>query len=219
MLICAISDLHGELLDTPPCDVLIIGGDITPGGGTEQSVAFCENRFKPWLAAQPARHIIGIGGNWDFLFEDHPAYARQLPWHYLLNEEILIEGYTFWGSPFAREHGNWAFMADEDELARIAATCPDDADVMVTHGPPFGLCDLAQRRTNAGSHAFRERLEAVRPLLYVCGHIHEARGSEILLDQGGGRTVIVNAGVWDMFDKMARMYVLRLTRDAGAVIV
>ena len=219
MLICAVSDLHGELPDTPECDVLIVAGDISPGGGIEHNVRFIESRFRPWLRTRHAKHILGIGGNWDFVLQNHPGYARDLPWTYLLNEEITIGGFTFWGSPYSRKYGEWAFMLDDDELADVWATCPDDADVTITHGPPFGWCDLAQRRTNAGSHTLRERLEAVRPLLHVCGHIHEARGSLRIADQGNAGTLVINAGVWDMFGHESRTYLIRLTREAGAVIM
>ena len=40
-----------------------------------------------------------------------------------------------------------------------------------------------------GSHAIRESIEEVQPVVALCGHIHESRATSKL-----GRTVVVNPG-------------------------
>jgi Icc-related predicted phosphoesterase len=92
---------------------------------------------------------------------------------------------------------------------RLYARIPKDTDVLVTHGPPYGILDLA-----LGSHLHqgcRELLDAVTrisPKLHVFGHIHGAYGmfrSE--------HTTFVNAsllGVDGGLDEFPRVF--RMTR-------
>lgn len=58
-------------------------------------------------------------------------------------------------------------------------------DVVVSHGPPHGIGDLAPRRItdsewpageHCGSHALRSRLLQIKPKLVVFGHVHEGHG-------------------------------------------
>jgi uncharacterized protein len=61
---------------------------------------------------------------------------------------------------------------------------------VVSHVPPLDTSvDVTLSGDHAGSNAVREFIERTRPLLVVCGHIHEAKGSDIL-----GDTVIINPG-------------------------
>ncbi|KZZ95563.1 ser/Thr protein phosphatase [Moelleriella libera RCEF 2490] len=55
---------------------------------------------------------------------------------------------------------------------------PDDADLVVTHTPPRGHCDATLDQRPGGCEALRRALWRVRPLLSVCGHIHDGRGAE-----------------------------------------
>jgi hypothetical protein len=53
--------------------------------------------------------------------------------------------------------------------------------IVVTHTPPKGHCDGSAKELNdkrEGCPVLFERLEKVRPLLSVCGHIHGGRGAE-----------------------------------------
>lgn len=69
---------------------------------------------------------------------------------------------------------------------------PCDTDVVVTHGPAYGILDHDLRGRNHGCADLRKRLEAIQPRLHVCGHIHSGRGTAKL-----GRTVMVNAAICD----------------------
>lgn len=54
-----------------------------------------------------------------------------------------------------------------------------NTDVVVTHTPPAGHCDQQiSKNGRAGCEELRRRLWTVRPLLHVCGHLHEGRGVE-----------------------------------------
>jgi hypothetical protein len=59
--------------------------------------------------------------------------------------------------------------------AELWADIPLDADILVTHTPPYGHCD-----DSCGCKDLRETLGRVRPRLHVCGHVHQGRGAERL---------------------------------------
>ncbi len=102
---------------------------------------------------------------------------------------------------------NWAFMKDDDQRKRYWEMAPDDVDVLVTHGPPFGLLDQA---TPDGEHLgcihLRNYIERVKPKLVCFGHIHGSGGSVLPLKHWDGEddTILVNASVLDEKYKLVR---------------
>jgi Icc-related predicted phosphoesterase len=56
---------------------------------------------------------------------------------------------------------------------------PNSPDIFLSHTPPVKTTlDRTARGAHVGSPAVRDWLRRVRPRLFVCGHIHEARGVE-----------------------------------------
>src|SRR5690348_4412774 len=100
--VAAISDLHGFLPETPPCDVLLIAGDVCPvdDHALRYQRDWLELSFAPWLETQPARAIVGIAGNHDFVAESDDELMRSLPWTYLRDETTEVAGLTIHGSPW-----------------------------------------------------------------------------------------------------------------------
>jgi uncharacterized protein len=84
---------------------------------------------------------------------------------------------------------DWSFDLDEDQAADQLAGCPEDA-VLVVHSPPKGHCDQSSSGDHLGSQAILEAIEAKKPRLAVCGHIHEAWGAESEI----GPTRVMNLG-------------------------
>ena len=67
--ICAISDIHGTLIDVPECDILCICGDILPldiQRNNDESVAWLAGPFQNWLLEAPCKYVIMIWGNHDW---------------------------------------------------------------------------------------------------------------------------------------------------------
>lgn len=196
MRIAALADLHGHLPETPPCDLLLIAGDVCPAAGHSLAVqrAWCEGPFAEWLRHQPAREIVGVAGNHDFIAQASPSVVRKLPWRYLCDESTVVDGMRVHGSPWTPTFYDWAFMQDDADLARHWDLIPDDVAVLVTHGPPHGLGDRTERGTHEGSLTLRARIEQLDDLrLHVFGHIHENPGHWPL-----GNATLANVTVVDL---------------------
>ena len=111
--------------------------------------------------------------------------------HVLHGTGVSIGGVPFFGlgggvpvTPF----GDWSFDLTEEDAERMLAACPEGA-VLVTHSPPFGLCDTSRDR-HLGSRSVREVIDRVNPRLVVCGHIHDSWTERATV----GETLVVNAG-------------------------
>src|SRR5262245_10841711 len=143
MKIAALSDLHGFLPpEMPECDLLLLGGDLTPltNHNPDYQAEWLDTTFRYWLRQQPARRIIGIAGNHDFVFEQMPQLVpRNLPWTYLQDSGTHWEGWKIWGTPWQPWFFDWAFNGDEYLLERKWSLVPDDTDILVVHGPPYGF--------------------------------------------------------------------------------
>ncbi len=185
MRIAATADLHGHLPAVPECDVLVIAGDVTPA--TDHGLGFqarwLDQTLRPWLHAVPARHVIAIAGNHDFVFEQAPeTIPAGLPWTYLQDTGTTIDGVRFWGSPWTPWFYDWAFNAPRGDTGdafldeRYAGVGDDDVDVLVIHGPPAGYGDRTAHGDAVGSSAFLRLVQRTTPSLALFGHIHEGRG-------------------------------------------
>jgi hypothetical protein len=86
--------------------------------------------------------------------------------------------FKVFGSPYSRFEGPWAFGYELTEAQDLWAQIPSDADIVVTHSPPQFHCDRRDDMTSHGCPELRRALSRVRPMLAVCGHIHEGRGYE-----------------------------------------
>ena len=65
-------------------------------------------------------------------------------------------------------------------LAAIYTRIPTDTEILLTHTPPHGICDLSSKGTKAGCCTLSSRLEQLqRCRLHVFGHIHESHGYEV----------------------------------------
>jgi Icc-related predicted phosphoesterase len=96
--------------------------------------------------------------------------------HVLDDCGIEIAGLKFYGSPWTPRFGDWAWMAEDEELAATFASIPVGLDVLITHGPPYGILDEVSRGENVGSCSLLEEVKRKKPRFHVFGHIHEARG-------------------------------------------
>ena len=184
-----ISDTHNnhhELTDSlPGGDIICHSGDFM-GYGVESELY----NFLNWYNELPYKHKIFIAGNHDWLPYKNGILMRnileQFPAiHYLEDKFVQIEGFNFYGSPWTPKFFNWAFMKDRGhDLDMIWYMIPDDIDVLLTHGPAFGLGDWAYNKyentkTATGCLALLDHMKRVKPLVHSFGHIHEGYGKYI----------------------------------------
>jgi predicted MPP superfamily phosphohydrolase len=98
---------------------------------------------------------------------------------YLENSFVLIDDIKIWGSPITPSFGyGWAFNKNRGyDINEVWNGIPDDANIVVTHGPIHSYCDRTQHGgMNVGCEQLYHRLNEVRPQLHFSGHIHEAYG-------------------------------------------
>jgi Icc-related predicted phosphoesterase len=192
--IVCISDTHGKhaQLALPEGDLLLHAGDISSTGQAIQIKSFMD-----WFGAQPHRYKVMIAGNHDFLAEDQPkAFLEMVPDNvvYLNDSGVTIEGLHIWGSPVQPWFHDWAFNRKRGpKIAEHWAKIPDQVDILITHGPPFGVGDMLSTGPRVGCEDLKIRVDAVRPKLHVFGHIHEAYG---IYDREG--ICYVNASVLNL---------------------
>lgn len=210
MRIILISDTHGQgkSVQIPFGDMLIHAGDLTPSGASSEVDAAAK-----WLASLPHRHKIVIAGNHDLLFEGSPAQATTLLRNagvtYLQDAGVTVEGLSIYGSPWQPEYMHWAFNVPRGKLAKYWDQIPSGLDILVTHGPPYGILDQRippgkrrfapweEEEVFAGSdHVGCEELlaavERARPRVHVFGHIHRGYGAT-----QNEHTMFYNASVCD----------------------
>lgn len=197
LTVVATSDWHGSLPESlPKGDVLAIVGDTLPVSNHSQQFQsdWVKDVLCPYLAELDYKDILLVGGNHDILFQDRGGNSRKwLRWlpkkvTYLQDDTIVINGVIFHGTPWSNWFGDWAFMLPENGLVEKWKLIPDDCDVLLVHGPPYGACDLTfYDGMNAGSKTLRERLIEVRPRFVICGHIHEGYGFDEI-----GRILVAN---------------------------
>lgn len=191
--IVCISDTHGlhRRVKVPEGDFLIHAGDFMSSGRSLDEII----DFDEWLAEQPHPYKIVIAGNHDLLFESKAADARAALTNavYLENSGVEIAGLRFWGCPITPVTEAWAFHVPRGFASRkYWDMIPDETDVLITHGPPFGILDKKDiLSSRLGCKQLTATLMRVRPRLHVFGHIHGGYGYET---RPGG-TVLVNCAI------------------------
>ncbi len=187
MKIICISDTHGEheSVQLPAGDVLLHAGDITAHGSRSDFQAFLD-----WLVQQPHQHKVFIAGNHDTYLEQNPKAVEQLlkqhnNVHYLNDSGVELEGVRFWGSPITPRFHDWSFMREKDDIEKHWALIPNDTQVLITHGPVWGVLDEVARSEEITEHTgckvlkklLSEKTDGLAPDYHVFGHIHEGYGS------------------------------------------
>ena len=200
MRIVALSDQHGFLPDVPPCDLLIVAGDVCPdiigpsraSQDPEQQQAWFDRHVRPWLAAAPATHKILTWGNHDWCGQlctfdsDSPPHARTTDLQILVDDGTTVPNdeagdMTIWATPWSNQFMQWAFMKEPHELERVYSEIPPGVDILVSHQPPYGCGDIAfdvetKRSEHVGSRELLAAIERARPGVVVCGHVHAGFG-------------------------------------------
>ena len=97
--------------------------------------------------------------------------------------------FTVYASAYQPNYSNWAFAYERHEdrynrsskYATFTASCPipdhPAIDIMLTHGPPYGILDRTVRtKENVGCQNLRKAVQRCKPRLHAFGHVHEGWG-------------------------------------------
>ena len=182
MKIWHISDTHtyhGLLKVPKDIDMVIHSGDATNPRDPYASEQEMLN-FISWFGSLPIKHKVFVAGNHDLCIERNLIIKIDFMKNgivYLENDYAEVEGLKIWGSPFTPTFGQgWAFNKKRSALHDIWKEIPDDVDIVVVHGPPKGILDLAYHQLNCiefcGDEALRKRMYLLNPKLCLFGHIH-----------------------------------------------
>lgn len=194
MRFVAISDTHGKhQFELPEGDVILHAGDVSSRGLKAEV-----QRFLDWFAGLDYRYKIFIAGNHDFFFEEaaQAEIEAMIPEGliYLNDSGVEIEGIKIWGSPIQPWFYDWAFNRQRGpDIQKHWALIPDDSDIVITHGPVFGILDRTASGQVVGCEDLLPVIQRIAPKVHLCGHIHEAYGTRQV-----GDTLFVNASILDL---------------------
>lgn len=193
MNIVAMSDIHGAydvavaVLQKERPDLLILAGDITTMG----SSAEMEKALRMFRAE--CALLLAVAGNMDRPRQDDVLERLGIS----VNGQGVAVGdlgvFGVSGAPVSPL--KTVYEISEEEIARRAesgfsAVRACSRKIFVPHAPPFGTkVDIIHTGIHVGSAAVRDFIEDHQPDLVICGHIHEARGIDVI-----DATTIVNCG-------------------------
>lgn len=196
-VIVCLSDTHAHhrQVIVPDGDILIHAGDFT---GLDRGRPTLRD-FDSWLGELPHPHKIVVPGNHDFALEEHP-FPKSLLQNatVLINEEITVLGLKIWGSPVTPLYGGAFGLISAADRRKLYRDTPTGLDLLVTHGPPYGILDYAPNGIHHGCRELLKTVERVKPRIHVFGHIHGAHSVST-----GPPTTFVNAALLGVNDLVA----------------
>lgn len=173
---------HSELKIPSNIDMVIHAGDWAHTKSKLDN--YLESKkFLNWMKGLHAKYKIIVSGNHNTAMED--VYRddilrimERLGIIYLEDSFTNIEGITFYGSPWTPEFGrDWAFNIPKEHSGSIYDLIDDRTEVLITHGPPYGILDLARSGNVIGDMTLRRRVFDLPKLKYhIFGHLHECGG-------------------------------------------
>ena len=137
------------------------------------------HNFLNWYSKLDIPYKILVAGNHSFSLEKRWVTKKELSdlgIIYLEHEYIEIEGIKIFGSPYTPTYGTWCFMKDRATINRVWQHISDPVDILVLHGPPKGILDLAYNENyldKCGDNSLHKLIERVTPKLVLFGHIHD----------------------------------------------
>ncbi len=211
MRILAASDIHGAvamlkyMLRKENADILVLAGDLSNN-------SLNEARNVLQVARSYNMSVVFVPGNMDPpVLLDTEFFEGAVNLHGKV-EDIL--GISFGGiggggiSPF-----NTPIEFDEKECWQKLSNL-DDIDILISHVPPYKTrLDVVKPGMHVGSKSLLKFLKERQPILCICGHIHEAYGTDFV-----GRTALVNPGplMWgryaiiELHDRNVRLVLRKL---------
>jgi Icc-related predicted phosphoesterase len=191
-----LSDLHGHReafvnatkeAKQLEVDLFVLCGDITHFGHVQQAKPLFEPLFGLGVP------VFYVFGNCDLsTFLSEPIENAQS----LHGSCVKLGGYSFVGvggapSSYLKTPLEFPEQWLMDSLNRGFESCPPHGKlVVVSHVPPYNVkVDLAYMNKHIGSTSIRRFVDEHKPVAVLCGHVHEAAGTDHI-----GETLVVNSG-------------------------
>lgn len=192
----AITDVHGrikqaekvaEITRNENINAIILSGDLSRYKSIEEAREVLKT-----LSRSEAK-IFYVPGNMD-----DPKICDEIKMEnvFCVHErnieynQLMISG--FGGALIGPFHTPFEFTEEQilEKLRQMVSGITYFKLILVTHNPPYNTnADKLSSYEHVGSKSLRIIIENVKPILNVCGHIHEARSIDRI-----DKTVIVNPG-------------------------
>lgn len=205
MKIIAFSDIHANfsksikkeidsIIENNDIEVIICAGDFSSNNINFYSFLEYFNSFN-------VKNKIIVAGNHDIDLTNQNSsmnkhIMKEMNIIYLEDSEVIIDGIKFYGTPWTPTFMNWAFMKDDLELSNIFDNIPEDTDVLISHGPPYGILDetkiiekkrksiynnfdykIKETIKSVGSISLLEEVNKRKNIKYhIFGHVHTGYG-------------------------------------------
>ena len=210
MKVTLISDTHSKHkqldADLPGGELLIHAGDFMNSGYG----AYEAEDFFIWFdKINNYDTKVLIAGNHDRWMQDRSDDAQDIltvykTIEYLQDADLTLyydghngdlpeDNVRIYGSPWQPEFCDWAFNLPRngEEIKAKWDAIPNNTDILITHGPPFGYQDIPGGQSiRVGCEMLRYRVDELKPKIHVFGHVHGGYGYYF-----NGHTHFFNASV------------------------
>ena len=179
----AAGDFHGDKhiakrLADEACrqkaDIIILNGDIVEEDSPHGIVNYFIKTGKP---------VFLVPGNHDWFATDFLAAKYNIP--NLHGKMANVGNIAIVGSG-----ANMAMMSERDIYYSIKKLKTVQKTLLVSHVHPSGTLMESFSQFVKGSIGLRRAIDATKPDVVICGHVHEAEG----IEEKVGNTLVVNVG-------------------------
>lgn len=138
--------------------------------------------------------IVVINGNHDLLGESDFSLAKSILTnvnYYIQHESIVVNELKIFGSAYTPFFGGWGYNVEPGpKMVELWDQIPADTELLLTHGPPYGILDETYDNRHVGCVELLDRVLKIKPKYHIFGHIHHSYG---IKDFNG--TTFVNASI------------------------
>ncbi|MBW2990908.1 metallophosphoesterase family protein [Candidatus Woesearchaeota archaeon] len=187
MMLLAFVDTHGDMHSlkqvkkkAAKADLVICAGDTT----------IFENKLKSILREINSFHkpVLIMHGNHESeerLKKECEKHKNLIYFHKKFYEKnnIVFAGYG--GGGFSLEDKKFEKFAERIKKKREGKQL-----VLILHGPPYGNKTDLIMGEHAGNKSFRDFIRHEKPIIVICGHLHENEGKQDKI----GKSLIINPG-------------------------